>query len=141
MIYIPVDIYMSSVVVFLNQEEFDIKKMHSILLRHSNKTKNPKESYKIHVENFTGVHKQYFIDNHYSGVASYSGLISIIILEKFDFKDYESHDSLSHEIRHVVDNILRNCAMENVWENREAYAYLHGWITGQVYKQILKENL
>lgn len=139
-LHIPIDLYFADVFVFFNQESFDIKKISSTVRKGVTMCKDPKESYKHVTEGFKDVYKQYFIDSDYGGVCSSNGNFYMIVVAEFDFLSATFHSDLSHEIRHCVDKILLDCAMTNHWENREAYAYLHGFITKQCYKYLLNTH-
>jgi hypothetical protein len=62
---------------------------------------------------------------------------NIIILRTYlPPKDPESHSTLAHEIFHVVDMALRTCGMKLTEHSHEAYAYLIGYLTEQIYKRL-----
>lgn len=49
-------------------------------------------------------------------------------------KDPESYDTLAHEIFHATEFVLRTCGMKVTKDSHEAYAYLIGYITREIYK-------
>ena len=60
----------------------------------------------------------------------------IIFVKKFNGKP-ECYDSLHHEITHAVDLSAEYIGIEQPTYVREYSAYMHGFITNQIYKKIL----
>jgi len=52
-------------------------------------------------------------------------------------KDAQGYSDLQHEIFHATEFILRKCGMELNSNSHEAYAYLCGYLTKEIYKKIL----
>lgn len=50
--------------------------------------------------------------------------------------DGRSHSTLAHEIFHAVDFIMRDIGMKLTEHSHEAYAYLVGYLTEQIYKRL-----
>jgi hypothetical protein len=59
----------------------------------------------------------------------------VIRIYRFPFSPAD-HGTLSHEIFHAVDFILRDIGMSLLKESGEAYAYLIGYLTKEIYKKI-----
>ena len=49
-------------------------------------------------------------------------------------------DDLAHEVFHLTTRILQWHGVEFDANNHEAHAYLNGWLTGWVYKQLRKQG-
>lgn len=56
------------------------------------------------------------------------------------FKPDASHQSISHEVVHLVNYVFRDRQMPLDTNNDEAQAYLTGWFTDQVYKALKIKN-
>ena len=60
----------------------------------------------------------------------------IHLFQKENYSIFWNH--LSHEVTHVVFNILQILGMKLTDESEEAYAYLHGYITQQLYEKFIE---
>lgn len=49
-------------------------------------------------------------------------------------------DTFSHEVVHVLDLIFNNAGIDTDYNNNEPYAYLHGFITGEVWDLFMKNQ-
>lgn len=55
------------------------------------------------------------------------------------FRKYADHKTIAHEVFHAVTCLLTEIGMPfNIDHNDEAYAYLIGYLTGEIYKRIGK---
>lgn len=140
MLYIDIELYFADVVVFFNHKDFDIKRLNRIIKKSVKTADNPKECFKASSEYFIESHKSHFIDNNYGGIHAWYNNVYVIIVDECDFLSASFHDKLSHEIRHCTDRILLDCALSNCWENREAFAYLQGYISKHCYKYLLEKH-
>jgi len=50
--------------------------------------------------------------------------------------DPASHGTLAHEIFHAIDFVLRDVGMVLSEQSYEAYAYLIGYLTKEIYKKL-----
>lgn len=50
----------------------------------------------------------------------------------------EDHGTLAHEIYHCVYQVLKHLGMKPSHNSEEAYAYLTGYLTTEIYKQLNK---
>lgn len=65
-----------------------------------------------------------------------SCLAAIIKLSRFDKRSPADHGVLAHEIFHITTFVLAQCGLELNDNSMEAYAYLHGYITQEIYKKL-----
>lgn len=74
-----------------------------------------------------------------SGLVMYRASLFIIVLDNWK-NTTKQHGILAHEIRHVVDILLLNRGLILGENSYEAFTYLQGHLTEQVYKEVLKVN-
>lgn len=67
---------------------------------------------------------------------SESCLAAIIKLSRFDKSNPSDHGVLAHEIFHITTFILAQCGLKLNDKSYEAYAYLQGYITQEIYKRL-----
>lgn len=71
------------------------------------------------------------------GITYYDGAKVYIVIRN-PKTNYDLANSIAHEVQHCVRFILETkCGMPMTKDNDEAYAYLAGYITEQIYKTIL----
>ena len=60
---------------------------------------------------------------------------SNIIIER----EYVDFDTITHEVYHLTLAIINNAGLVQSDDSEEAYAYLNGYLNGQVIKSIVKK--
>ena len=123
--YQKIDIYDTTVVFLVEPTKVEFEFMY-----HDNVTKITDDEYKQ-------MYKDVFENEKCGGFT--------VPLENGDFvlciKDALNHNYVSHEIAHTALRILINRGFEINLTSDEAYAYLHGWLTGLYYKWLVEEKI
>lgn len=63
---------------------------------------------------------------------------NMIIWVQYTGNDYIDNNTIGHEIFHAVEGILEYCGVSYNPETSEVYAYVIGYLTGEIFKEVNK---
>jgi len=64
----------------------------------------------------------------------------IVIWVRYTGDEYNDNNSIGHEIRHAVTNMLEFCGLEQCEQTDEVFAYVSGYITAEIMRQVKQER-
>lgn len=78
-------------------------------------------------------------DFEYEGLSMSYCQAKVIVLYDGDYSKPNTINTLTHEIFHIADKILRGRGFTLSDDSQEAWAYLIGYISGEVFKHIIND--
>lgn len=127
--------YYSTLIVYLNQEDFDTKKLKPVINKHYN---GDKINVTGLVTDFNNGFTNYIKERECTGLCQLNGGIGVITMRHYDHTPRQM-GFLVHEINHYVFELLRAKGLYEHDSSTEAYTYFSGWLVEEIMTQIQKK--